>query len=134
MKRYELKTVFNFGKHKGKTLEQVFCTIPSYVDWCLREVTNFTISQFTFDQLISINPKYYLSPEAKKSIHSTVKFNTKHSHDYSRYNYNNHELDRWRISKYPELELRPEHEAIDLIQLSDEIGCEPEDLIANLDM
>jgi hypothetical protein len=134
MKHYELETIFNFGKHKGKTLKQVFCTVPSYIDWCLREVSYFTISQNAFNQLKSIKPKYYLSPEAKRSILSTKKAIHRHSNEYKEYNYNNHELNSWRISQHPELKYRPEHEAIDLIDLSEEIGCEPEDLIANLDM
>jgi hypothetical protein len=134
LKQYELETVFNFGKYKGKPLKQVFCVAPSYIDWCLREVTNFAISQYTFDQLKSSKPKYYLSPEAKKYLLTSKKVNHKHSNDYSRYNYNNNDLNCWRISQHPELQDRSEHEAIELIDLADEIGCEPEDLIANLDM
>jgi len=134
MKRYELKTVFNFGKHKGKSLEQVFCTIPSYVDWCLREVNYFEISYETFNRLKRIKPKYFLSTEAHKSIVSneTAKQN---SYKYNtRYDSGNSEFMRNRIHQHLELQGRSEHEAIGLLDLSDEIGCEPEDLIANLDM
>lgn len=30
------REVFNFGKHKGKTLEQVFADEPSYYDWMMK--------------------------------------------------------------------------------------------------
>ena len=30
------REVFNFGKHKGKTLEQVFSIEPAYYDWMMK--------------------------------------------------------------------------------------------------
>ena len=30
------REVFNFGKHKGKTLEQVFQQEPAYYDWMMK--------------------------------------------------------------------------------------------------
>jgi len=134
MKCYGLDTVFNFGKHKGKTLEQVFCTIPSYIDWCLREVSYFEISYETFDYLKRIKPKYFLSPEAHKSIVSKETRKQDYANYQTENNFGDHEFMRHRISQHQELQGRDESDAISLLELSDEIGCDPEDLIANLDM
>jgi len=134
MKCYELSTVFNFGKHKGKTLQQVFTIAPSYADWCLKEVSYFVISHKTFNLLKELNPKYFFSSEARNAIVSNETGKQIRTNCNTEYNYGDLEFDRWRIAQHPELRYRSEHEAIELLDLSDEIGCEPEDLIANLDM
>ncbi|MEA2096586.1 MAG: hypothetical protein U9P73_07850 [Candidatus Cloacimonadota bacterium] len=132
MNCYKLSTIFSFGKYKGKTLKQVYKKNPSYVDWCLRNVDFFTITQSTLNKLQEINSKWILSIFAQQSVINKVK-NQQAFTDYNRYSYQ-HDINRWRIAQHPELNYRSEHEAIKLIDLADEIGCEPEDLIANLDM
>ena len=43
MKVYRLSTIFTFGWHKGKTLEQVLKNDFQYIDWCLREIKDFVV-------------------------------------------------------------------------------------------
>lgn len=134
MKYYKLMTVFDFGKHKGKTLKHVFKIDPSYVDWCLRIVNFFVIEQNSFNQLQDINTKWKVSKDARKSI---VSIKSDANSCSSQYSYRSDDIriyNKQRIAQHPELQGRPEHEAIELIELADDIGCRPEDLTANLDM
>lgn len=131
MSFFKIDTKHDFGKYKGSTLRQIFLKDPSYIDWCLRVIDYYRIYDETLEALENINPQWSFSKEARKSVGS----------DFTpQYNYRNKgrryidDYDRLRITQHPELEYRPEHEAIELIDLADEIGCEPEDLTANLDM
>ena len=36
--------VFDFGKHKGKTIDQVFLENPKYILWCVKKVEFFEMS------------------------------------------------------------------------------------------
>lgn len=38
-----LSTVFDFGKHEGKTVEDVIELDPGYISWCLEEVDHFKL-------------------------------------------------------------------------------------------
>ena len=40
-----LNTVFNFGKHKGNTVESVIVDDPSYINWCLENVDKFSLDE-----------------------------------------------------------------------------------------
>ncbi len=67
---YKPSSYFRFGKYRGKTLEEVFRISPSYIDWCLRNISNFEITQSTFEYLILTNPvsEYKFSDGAHSSI------------------------------------------------------------------
>ena len=70
MKLYKLDRVLNFGKHKAKTLLQVFDESPSYVDFCFRELNHFAITEETLGQLQHLNPNYTFTEEALASVHN----------------------------------------------------------------
>ena len=115
---------------KGKTLEQVYKSDPSYVDWCLREIEYFAINWNTFNQLKMIQTKWFLSKNACESIISDIKMkNYSFIDDFSK-----HEFNQWRKNQHDVLRYRDDFDASRILDLADEIGCEPEDLIANLDM
>lgn len=42
---YKLNTILKFGKHKGKTVEQVLNNDPTYIRWCLKNVDFFEMSK-----------------------------------------------------------------------------------------
>jgi len=130
MKYYDLKTTFGFGKYKDKTLLEVYASDPSYVDWCLREVKGFSILRNTFNKLI--NERNYNFSE--KSLNSIIDNNKKSVIDdqdfegsYSRPDY---EL-AMEIKQHPILEGRSDINR--LLDEADAIGCDPEDLISNLE-
>lgn len=41
----ELKTIVTFGKHKGKTLDEISDTDPSYICWLKENVKTIKISK-----------------------------------------------------------------------------------------
>jgi len=68
MKLFDLNTVFNFGKHKGKTLKEVIemeyggitldgekiitmSESPSYLNWCAINVNYFVLSKKTIEEI-----------------------------------------------------------------------------------
>ena len=42
---YKLNTVLKFGKHRGKTVEQILKTDPTYIRWCLKNIDTFEMSK-----------------------------------------------------------------------------------------
>jgi len=38
-----LSTKFDFGKHEGRTVEEVCELEPHYISWCLEEVDDFRL-------------------------------------------------------------------------------------------
>lgn len=43
--KLKLKDKFPFGKYKDKTLNEVIETNPSYVQWCLDNVNDFSLDK-----------------------------------------------------------------------------------------
>lgn len=60
----KLNDVFEFGKHKGKTLKNVLAENAYYVVWCICNIPNFTIEQPYHDRLM----KEYWEREIKQAI------------------------------------------------------------------
>lgn len=44
-----ISDTFDFGKHKGKTVEEVIDEEPTYIEWCIDNVTGFELSDKTFE-------------------------------------------------------------------------------------
>lgn len=61
------KSVIRFGKHKGKTVEEILKIAPSYItNFCLLQVENFCLSQETLNLIKESYPNIKLSEEAIK--------------------------------------------------------------------
>lgn len=58
---YHLDMEFEFGKHKGKTLDWVYRHSPTYVEYCIREHDSFIIKWETYGQLLKSNPRHIIS-------------------------------------------------------------------------
>ena len=134
MKFYHTNTKFTFGKHKNKTLAQIYKSQPGYVDWCLRKLDHFAIDWDTFNQLKKIQPKWFLSKEARNAIMTHVDKNFTTSNHEHFDDFSNQEFNRWRKNQHPVLCDRSDSDAERIMDLADIIGCDPEDLTANLDM
>ncbi len=48
-------TIFNFGKHKGETLEEVAKKDARYIIWCMKKIDMFLIEK---DLFVSYGNKY----------------------------------------------------------------------------
>lgn len=63
--KYNLNTVFKFGKYKGKTLKQVIDEDINYVVWCLSDINEFRLDN---DAIV-----YFIDNKDKISInHSRI--------------------------------------------------------------
>ncbi len=47
---YNIDDSFDFGKYKGKTIEELLNENPGYVDWLIRNVGGFALSDEAFEQ------------------------------------------------------------------------------------
>ncbi len=47
---YNIEDVFDFGKYKGKTIEDLLKENPGYVDWLIRNFRGFALSYDAFEQ------------------------------------------------------------------------------------
>ena len=47
---YNIEDVFDFGKFKGKTVEDLLKENPGYVDWLIRNFRGFALSYNAFEQ------------------------------------------------------------------------------------
>ncbi len=45
---FTAETLFTFGKHNGKTLEQVAKTDAQYIHWCVKNIPEFLIDESYF--------------------------------------------------------------------------------------
>jgi len=52
---YQLESVLNFGKYKGKSIRTIAEWDPSYLDWCAKTVAFFCISEDTITLIESID-------------------------------------------------------------------------------
>ena len=53
--QFDEKSVFPFGKHKGKTVFQVFEEQPSYIVYCIKSVRQFVLLATGWNKLYEIN-------------------------------------------------------------------------------
>lgn len=60
---HSLQTVFYFGKHKGKTVGDVFREEPSYILWAVVHADDFCLTIDTFEFLKKINADFKFSIE-----------------------------------------------------------------------
>lgn len=49
-KIYDIHDEFDFGKYKGKTIEDLLKENPGYVDWLIRNFRGFALSYDAFEQ------------------------------------------------------------------------------------
>ena len=68
MKNYNLDSIFTFGKFKGKTVKEVIELQPSYLDWCLKSIDSFSISENVITEIKANKPDFTFSSEALQKI------------------------------------------------------------------
>ena len=44
VKYWQLGEILDFGKYKGKSLEEVIKLDPKYIEWCLEKIEDFYLS------------------------------------------------------------------------------------------
>ncbi len=72
---FTAETTFDFGRYKGKTLEEVAQTNASYILWCARNIEKFLIS---IEDLTSYQSKYpivFSSYDIKTGIFTDLAMN-----------------------------------------------------------
>lgn len=70
MKTYLPHFTLSFGKHQGKTIEEITLEDPKYIVWCIVNLNHFMIDQSTVEELKKINPAFNVSAEAEEKLAS----------------------------------------------------------------
>ncbi len=70
MKTYLPHFTLSFGKHQGKTIEEITLEDPKYIVWCIVNLNHFMIDQSTVEELKKINPSFNISEEAEEKLAS----------------------------------------------------------------
>ncbi|MDR2651083.1 MAG: hypothetical protein LBC68_02035 [Prevotellaceae bacterium] len=83
MKFYDIDTKFDFGKYTGKTLQEVLEIQPSYINWCIINLTHFYISEDVIDEIKSIKPDFTLSEEELQKLDN--KYDTWNEQEIDKY-------------------------------------------------
>ncbi len=70
MKIYLPHFTLSFGKHQGKTIEEITLEDPKYIVWCIVNLNHFMIDHSTVEELKKINPSFNISEEAEEKLAS----------------------------------------------------------------
>ncbi len=54
IKLYGIDDIFDFGRYKGKSIRELLTNNPGYVDWLIRNVESFALSQDAFNDAKTI--------------------------------------------------------------------------------
>ncbi len=68
MKTYLPHFTLSFGKHQGKTIEEITLEDPKYIVWCIVNLNHFMIDHSTVEELKKINPAFNISAEAEEKL------------------------------------------------------------------
>ena len=68
LKFYDLDTILNFGKYKGKTLKDVASENIMYIEWCIMNVDFFVISSLTKNEIKEINAGFLCTEETNEKL------------------------------------------------------------------
>lgn len=52
MARYDLDTILDFGKHRGKTVEDVLADDPGWLLWALENAERFEVDVLVHDTIV----------------------------------------------------------------------------------
>ena len=62
---YGLTDKFNFGKHKGETIQEVIEDEITYLEWCMDAVDGFDLDEQAYQVYNDALDSYYWSEESK---------------------------------------------------------------------
>ncbi len=68
MKVYKFDTIFTFGKHKGKHINEIVSVDPAYITWCIINLDHFYITRELISTLSANHPNFILGDEGFKSL------------------------------------------------------------------
>ena len=59
----DISSLFQFGKHKGEPLSYVIATNPSYLYWCINNITYLCIGNRALRQIREMFPKFIVTED-----------------------------------------------------------------------
>jgi hypothetical protein len=65
MENFEQSSRFSFGKHRGKTLDQIVVDDPHYIAWCMIHLAGFVIADQEMDKIRHLHPGFSLPEPAE---------------------------------------------------------------------
>ena len=72
-KTYSVDTIITFGKHKGKSIQEIVSIDNGYINWCILKLEHFYINNENINKLKQIHPSFNLSDNEKKILSSKSK-------------------------------------------------------------
>lgn len=95
-KIYNMDTKLDFGKHKGRTIKNVFEINPSYIRWAINNVSNFFINDDIYEEIINDFPSF------SKFIETDLfKIKVGYKEDHEKYNeWNEIEKEKLDFKRY----------------------------------
>jgi len=60
---YEQESTLNFGKYKGKTINEIYQFEPTYIEWCIEKINGFAIAEKTINFLIKKSMNFSFKEE-----------------------------------------------------------------------
>ena len=60
---YEQNSTLTFGKYKGKTIKEIFINEPTYIEWCIKNINGFVITEKTITTLIINSDNFIFKDE-----------------------------------------------------------------------
>ena len=71
-KKYTLNDTLTFGKYRGKTLKAVLTRDAHYIQWCLDNISNFSLDEQAWDYAMSISSAF--ASHSAESPKATVRY------------------------------------------------------------
>ena len=68
MKYYNLTTEMTFGKHQGKTIDEIIICDQNYISWCIINLDHFMIIEDSLGEIKSKYSNFNLSKEAEDKL------------------------------------------------------------------
>ena len=104
MKVYQLNSVLNFGKYKGRSIEAIAKIDPTYIDWCSRSIDDFFISEDDASQIesIGIGFKYKFKKETLTILNEKPEIMNKEL-EYLNNRNSNYENENWEEDAFDAL-------------------------------
>lgn len=112
----DISSTFKFGKYKGEPLYFIIWRYPSYIYWCIDNISDFIISPNTLDQIRLLFPNFIVTQE--------FYYHTRLIEDIDEEFDNESEDEEWRCTE----EEHPTYEKYAGSYAQDEMGYSDDDI------
>lgn len=132
---YNIDDEFDFGKYKGKTIEDLLKENPGYVDWLIRNFRGFALSYDAFEQAKIITAgKRFSKEEAEFERRNKITVSILRNQKIYGWSYDFNDEELIRINQQKILKLQNEEASNNFIHKPDEDDTDWSNYNDDLDM